>query len=255
MVFGWLRKRRRGRLLAEAHDPEWPVFLEERLPFYKGLTEDERGRLLDITRVVVAEKHWEGCNGLEVTWGMKVAIAAQASLLLLNIDHGYFRDVHTVLIYPQGFVAPLRSRHGVTVMEHEVNASGMAHYGGPIALAWDHVKGGISNDGDGHNVVLHEFAHHMDMLDHWVDGTPPLQSASQRERWVEVMTAEFKRLRDESGKGRKTVMRAYGGTNPAEFFAVATEAFFEKSRQMRKKHEGLYVLLKEYYGQDPAERD
>jgi Mlc titration factor MtfA (ptsG expression regulator) len=121
-------------------------------------------------------------------------------------------------------------------------------------LAWDAVRRGNDNAEDGRNVVLHEFAHKLDMLDRFADGAPPLGSRRQYRAWARIMTEEYDDLKEQARKGRRTLLDKYGATNPAEFFAVATEHFFEQPRQMRRKHEELYGLLVDYYGQDPASR-
>jgi Mlc titration factor MtfA (ptsG expression regulator) len=138
-----------------------------------------------------------------------------------------------------------------------VVAEGRANLGeawpsGPVILSWDSVLGGAHDPDDGHNLVFHEFAHKLDMLDGLADGTPPLPERAQFAVWVRTMTAEFERLRAETEHGRATVLDTYGATNPAEFFAVVTECFFERSRELREKHPQLYGVLRDYYLQDPA---
>jgi Mlc titration factor MtfA (ptsG expression regulator) len=121
-------------------------------------------------------------------------------------------------------------------------------------LSWEAVRAGGQDHRDGHNIVLHEFAHQLDFLDGWVDGTPPLKSPEQYRKWHEVMTAEYERLLQESARGEATLLDEYGATNPAEFFAVATECFFEKPVCMERRHPLLYDVLREYFGQDTAVR-
>ena len=146
--------------------------------------------------------------------------------------------------------SPLTDAAGV-VHEGTVNL-GEAWQRGPVVLAWDAARGGALDPRDGHNLVLHEFAHKLDMLDGLADGTPPLGDRARFTAWVATMTREFEQLRAASADGRATVLDAYGATNPAEFFAVATECFFEKSRTLRDRHPALYEVLSDYYHQDPA---
>ena len=254
MWLDWLfRPRRheaRRELLAEPFPQAW-LPLVQRLPFYRALDERGQQRIRDDLRVLVAEKEWEGCGGLEMTDEIKVTIAAQASLLLLNIEHEYFKHVDSILVYPSAYkTAPQRDASGV-VREGQTNL-GEAWRRGPVVLAWDATVRGAIDPDDGHNLVLHEFAHKLDMLDGVADGTPPLDSKDQLGEWVRVMSAEFHALRDAAQDGRATVMDSYGATNPAEFFAVATECFFEKPRMLAERHPSLYACLKGYYHQDPA---
>ncbi len=244
MLFAWLKQRRRRQLLATPFPEEWLAYLRDNVALYAPLTEAEQAKLRDLLRIFVAERCWEGCGGLTVTDEMQVTIAAQACLLLLNIEHDTFSRVPSILVYPSGYRSPAE-RHG---------RLGEAWYRGPVVLAWDSVLGGGKNDGDGQNVVLHEFAHQLDFLDGYADGTPPLSSRAEYRQWHEVMTAEYERLVQESAQGRARVLDAYGATNPAEFFAVATEAFFEKAVALRQRHPALYEVLRGYYRQDTAAR-
>lgn len=203
--------------------------------------------------MLVEEKDWEGCGGLEMTDEIRVTIAAQACLLILNIEHEYYRRVTSILVYPAAYkTMPSRGRDGV-IREGQANL-GEAWLRGPVVLSWDDARRGALDPKDGHNLVFHEFAHKLDMLDGAADGTPPLADQETLRQWVQTMTREFAALRDAAERGRKTVLDTYGATNPAEFFAVATECFFEKARQLRQRHPSVYELLKDYYQQDPAER-
>jgi Mlc titration factor MtfA (ptsG expression regulator) len=254
MLFAWLKQRRRRQLLATPFPEEWLAYLHNNVALYATLTEAERAKLRDLLRVFVADRTWEGCGGLTVTDEMKVTVAAQAMLLVLNIDHDYFARVPSILIYPSGYRAP-SERHGPDgTVGRDPGRLGEAWYRGPVVLAWDSVLGGGKNAFDGQNVVLHEFAHQLDFLDGYSDGTPPLSSREEYRRWHEVMTAEYERLVRESEQGRARVLDAYGATNPAEFFAVATEAFFEKAVSLKRRHPALYEVLQGYYRQDTAAR-
>jgi len=254
MIFGWLRRRRRRAILATPCSDSWRQWLDA-LPFYATLDEDQRRRLRDDTRIIVAEKSWEGCGGLEIDDEIRVTIAAQAALLLLNLEHDYYRRVESILVYPSVFEAPTRrAGPGGMVQEGRSTVLGLAFHRGPVVLAWDSARHGAENWEDGRNVVLHEFAHKLDMLDSYADGTPPLESRQHYDGWVRIMTEEYERLVEQTEKRRRTVMDKYGATNPAEFFAVATETFFEKPRQLMRKRPELYELLRSYYGQDTVAR-
>jgi Mlc titration factor MtfA (ptsG expression regulator) len=266
VILSLLRRRRRARLLAAPFPDEWVGYLERNVPLYSRLPERDKARLRDTLRVLVAEKHWEGCGGLVMTDEVKVTIAAHAALLLLGIDHDYFARVLSILVYPSGFRSPEGWQRPDGTVDMSVGALGEAWYDGPIVLAWDAVLAGArdaagsvvrstTRRADGRNVVLHEFAHQLDYLDGVSDGTPPLRTQADYRRWQEVMTREYERLVRESETGRPQVLDGYGATSHAEFFAVATEAFFERSREMCARHPELYAVLSQYYGQDPVALD
>jgi len=220
---------------------------------YRLLGDDDRATVEDNLRIIVAEKNWEGCGGLTITDEMQVVIAAQAALMILNIPHDYFCGVQSILVYPTTFLVPgRRSGAGGIVDGAARPVLGLASLQGPVILAWDSVTAGVDNPDDGRNVVIHEFAHKLDMLDRFADGAPPLHSREQYEAWKRIMTDEYAELVERAGSGKPTLLRKYGATNPAEFFAVAGEAFFERSRTMQRRHPELYGLLASYFRQDPA---
>jgi Mlc titration factor MtfA (ptsG expression regulator) len=254
VIFGWLRRRRRRRLLAKPFPAEWLPYLDG-LPFYGTLARDEQERVREIVRVLQSEKNWEGCGGLVLTDEICVVISAQAALLVLGFEHDYYPRVRSILVYPSTFVVQGRDTGSKGDIRSERQATlGEAWSRGPVVLAWDASRLGGANAEDGRNVVLHEFAHKLDFRDDVVDGTPILREGEQYEAWHRIMTVEYESLVAKAESGRPALLDKYGATEPAEFFAVATECFFEKSRQVRKKHAELYELLRTYYGQDPAER-
>lgn len=224
---------------------EWPGWLRENVAAWRHLTDSERAALLDIIRVLIAEKDWEGCGGLTMTDEIKVTIAAQAGLLLLGLTHDYYPNVHTILVYPAGYRLPQSDgRPGEPI---HTPVLGHASMGGPVVLSWRSAKSGGLNAKDGRNLVFHEFAHKIDMLDGTVDGTPPLKRRQHRQ-WFAVMTREFEVLRE---RRRKKVIDLYGATNVAEFFAVIVEAFFEQPDRLARYHAELYAVMMDVFGQDP----
>ncbi|MDG2051606.1 MAG: zinc-dependent peptidase [Myxococcota bacterium] len=254
----WLRDRRRRRITQQPFPEEWAAILSRNVPHSTQLNADEQSRLRDFIQVFVAEKNWEGCGGLELNDEIRVTISAQAGLLVLGRPHQYFRNVQSILVYPTTIVTPERTLSHFTI-PGVVPAAGIpilgeAHLGGPILLVWDRVKQNARHPEQGHDVVYHEFAHKLDMLDGAADGTPILGSRAETERWAHVCGEAFEKLRDKVQRGQGSFLDAYGATNEAEFFAVATEFFFDQSRQMKKQEPDLYAVLQDFYGQDPAAR-
>ncbi|HVU62988.1 MAG TPA: M90 family metallopeptidase [Phycisphaerales bacterium] len=264
MLVPFLTARRRRKLLERPMDESAERALDEQVALYKKLPEAARKKLRDFARVLVAEKHWEPCGELKergLTPAMKLTIAAQAGLLLLGLGLDPLRDelypnVESVLVYPAGFTSsgprPVAPIGPVTIMSENFACLGEAWHQGPVILSWADAKRGGIDGSDGHNVVIHEFAHKLDMLDGAVNGTPLLESREQLENWKNVMTGEYIALGRASALGVPTVLNPYGATNPGEFFAVASEAFFERPQELRSHHARLYDALRGYYKQDPA---
>jgi len=255
MVFGWLRQRRRQRLLNQPFPVAWRRYLETNFAQYEWLTDSERTLLHGLTQVLVAEKNWEGCKGLVLTDEIKVTIAGQAALLAIGLKDEYFDSIVSILVYPGGYVAhEKRQRPGGVVIESDSPRLGEAWEGGVIVLSWPDVLEGGRVPDDGYNVVFHEFAHALDMEGHGFDGAPLLETREQYKTWAEVMTAEYRRLIQQTRHGQVTLLDPYGTVNEAEFFAVVTEAFFELPLDMQQEHPKLYELLRGFFRQDPAER-
>ena len=256
MIFSWLKKRRRRWALAEPFPAEWEQWLAGRVPHFASLSAGDTRRLRELVQVFIAEKNWEGCKGLVVTDEMRVTIAGQACLLLLGIEHDYFRNVDSILVFPRQFVSMTKQEMDASGVVHESDQAslGEAWRDGPVILSWSDSKAGGMNPHDGLNVVIHEFAHKLDLRDGVVNGTPPLKNRAEYARWAEVMQREYEVLVEHSTKGKATLLDDYGATNPGEFFAVAVECFFEKPVQMSRKHGELYSVLAQYFGQEPANR-
>jgi Mlc titration factor MtfA (ptsG expression regulator) len=256
-MFGWLQAHHRRQLLEHPFPESWTAILERNVAHWKFLDDAERVRLRSLVQVFVAEKQWEGWGGLEITDEIRVTIAGLACLLLLGLDYMLYSNVKTICVYSSTVIAPGQRSEvssGITMQGPGVPIYGQSILGGPVVLVWDAVLRGAVHPERGHNVVYHEFAHKLDMLDGCVDGTPPLAEHGQYKRWVEVCTREYDLLRRRASKGKGTFLDAYGGTNPGEFFAVITEYFFDKPLQMKRHHPDLYSLLQEFYRQDPAAR-
>ena len=243
-MIGLLRRWRRKRILTAAFPPAWLEILRSRLPFYRRLPDELRARFHDDLRIFLAEKHFVGAGGLVVTDEMKVVVAAVAVRLVLGLDLSYYDRMSEVVLYPGDFRRP--DTTGVLLGEF--------HRWGTVVLSWDAVLAGLADPCDGHDTAAHEFAHVLDKSGGAMSGTPRLRAKEHYRVWAEVMSRHFFRLRDGAAK-ESDVMRDYGGKNEAEFFAVAVESFFERSRRMRDETPDLYRELSRFFGQDPAADD
>ncbi len=253
-MFGLLTNRRRERLRAKPAPPEWLEVLGRNVPIFGRLPDEDRLELLGHMQVFLTEKHFEGCGGLELTEEISVTIAAQACLLLLHRATDYYPNLTSVLVYPSGYTASDERYIGGGVWEEgpEDRLGHTAHNLRALVLAWDAARHGASDPSDGANVVLHEFAHQLDFENRSSDGTPELETRGEYLSWARVMSAEFEALRRGDDFDGMQVLDRYGASNPTEFFAVATEAFFERPRALRARHAELYEVLKKFFRQDPV---
>jgi len=232
----------------------WYGVVEHDVPLARWLSAEERERLLRLVQVFLTEKHFEGCGGLTVTEDMKVRIAAEACLLLLNLEGPCYPTLRTVLVYPRGFVPKFAGSPGTgEIARSPVPLIGESWGDGVVVISWDDAVRGARYPADGDNVVLHEFAHQLDAEDGAADGAPILAPGALR-TWGGVLSEEYERLRRDAADDRRSALDEYGATNKAEFFAVATEAFFEKPVQLEREHPALYTQLRQFYRQDPARR-
>jgi len=232
----------------------WPGIVENSVSLARGLSSEERERLLRLVQVFLTDKHFEGCGGLTLTEEMKVTIAAEACLLLLHLEGPCYPTLRTVLVYPHGFVPKFaRSPRTGEIERPPARLIGESWGDGVVVISWDDAVRGARNPDDGDNVVLHEFAHQLDAEDGVSDGAPILPPSALR-TWGSVLSQEYERLRQDAADDRRSALDAYGATNKAEFFAVATESFFEKPVEPERDHAALYGQLREFYRQDPARR-
>lgn len=257
-MFRWLTRRRRKKLMQKPFPSAWQEIIRRDFAHYKMLNSHERTRLQKLVQVFIAEKRWEGAGGLAPNDEIRVTIAAQACLLILNLPHHYYRNVETIIVYPSEVLPPARKLSFFETAQHPLEPSypivGQAFHQGPLILVWDEVLQSSRYPGSGYNVVYHEFAHKLDMLDGAADGTPPLSARAQYRDWAKVFSREYLRLQSDLEKGRKAFLDEYGATDEAEFFAVATEQFFDQPALMKKHAPEIYRMLAEYYRQDPAKR-
>ena len=254
MLFRWLTRRRRRRILSRPFPEEWQEILRLNVRHWQQLQPQQQARLRQLIQVFVAEKNWEGCRGLVMTDEIRVTIAAQACLLVVAQDDIYFDHVLSILVYPDAYVAPeVEITRGGVVIEGGEPRLGEAWWRGPVILSWQDVLAGGRGEIPGRNLTIHEFAHQLDMLNgRVVDGTPPLADAGQVRRWIDVMEPAWRDLTDACGRGHRGFIDCYGATNVAEFFAVLSEVFFEEPHQLLRHHEDVYSVLRDYSGLDPA---
>lgn len=254
----WLTERRRKRLLETPFPAAWTQILERNVSAYKLLDDDERKRLRDLVQVFIAEKHWEGAGGLELTDEIEVTIAGTGCQLVLGRSHDLFAEVESIVVYPSSVVIPPQARSmfdpGARPEAGETPVLGVAHRGGAVVLAWDSALSGARDPRDGRNVVIHELAHKIDFLDGSADGTPPLSSGSARRAWIAAFAPAYLAHRERAERGQASFLDDYAVTNEAEYFAVATEAFFEKPRALARELPDVYAALRQFYSLDLAAR-
>lgn len=252
-MFGWLKRRRRARLLSEPFPEEWQDSLERDVALWRVVPDALRPKLEDDMRIFLAERQWEACGGLVLTEAMGATIAAQACLLTLGRSVDAYSHVRSILVYPDRYLAPdsMEDDAGV-VTEGLDDREGEACERGLVVLSWADLRQDARR-ADGRNLVLHEFAHQLDLLDFLGAG---LFSAGDRERhgrWRQVLDEAYDALSRLDDEGRKDkVLDTYGAEDPSEFFAVATEACFERPAALQKHHPNLYGVLAEYFNLDPA---
>ena len=241
---------RRKRLPAE-----WQQIARRRVAYWNVLTQPEQDRLGDLAEHLVVTKRWEAARGFTLSDEVVVTIAVQAAVLILGLTTDYFGKVSAIIVHPSAFAIPGPRPSAIRGMiaDGSPPLHGEAHHDrGPVLLAWDQARYGARHRGRGRNVVLHEFAHKMDMLDGVVDGTPMMPDQAALDRWVAVCAAELELIRTgESGP----LIDDYAATDPGEFFAVTTEVFFDRPIELRDTKPELYEVLGTFYQQDPAARE
>lgn len=250
----YLTKRKRRQIRARPFPPAWRDILQRRVPYVRAMPADLQLQLEQHIQVFLAEKAFIGCDGLEITEEMQVTIAAQACLLLLNRPGDYYPGLRQILVYPGSFV----------VQQAHTDASGVAHHGrqarsgeswsqGQVILSWRDTLQGAAAPTDGQNVVIHEFAHQLDQETGAANGAPALARRAHYARWAQVLGAEYAALQAHAAHahGHAALFSDYGATDPAEFFAVISEVFFEQPQRMAAEHPALYRELARFYRLDP----
>ena len=241
----------RMRLMDSEFPDHWKEVLKKDFPLYNKLPNEIRDKLHSYINVFMEEKSFEACGSLdELTEEMCITIAAQACLLLVNGRCGFYDKLTTILVYPDMYSAGSQQNKDGTIGKSG-SRLGESWEKGTVILSWKHSLRGPAIANDGQNLVIHEFAHQLDQWDGAADGAPLKGFVNEHKDW----SKNFQEAYDKHGKllkaGRKLVIDAYGATNPAEFFAVSTETFFEKPRKLSKRYPDIYEELKNFYQLDP----
>ncbi len=249
MVFAWLRRNKRRRIVAKPFPEDWDDILAINASFMESLGDRQQARIRQSIQILVAEKNWEGCSGLSVTDEHRVTIAAQIARMTVHFDAEFFDAVLSILIYPSAYLANSQTQlSGGVIVEGSSGRLGEAWHRGPVILAWNEVLENARSRFPQRNVVLHEFAHQLDMRNgSHADGFPTLESADSARRWSHIMPAAFEELTHKCQFGIPTVLDCYGATNPAEFFAVASESYFEQPSELEAQWPDVYELLDDFY--------
>ena len=244
---------RRERIRRRPFPAAWRAILRERVPYARRLPADLQCQLKEHIQVFIAEKSFAGCDGLVVTDEMRVTIAAQACLLLLNRRDHYYPRLHQVLVYPGPFIVERQKTSGIGLVSDEQRVlSGESWAHGQVILSWPDVLEGAAVVDDGRNVAIHEFAHQLDQEKGHANGAPDLAGFQRYPRWSRVLGQEYEALHARLRNQEASVLDAYAATDPAEFFAVCSEVFFEQPRRMAAEHPELYGELSRLYRIDPT---
>ncbi|MCH2143238.1 MAG: zinc-dependent peptidase [Phycisphaerales bacterium] len=250
-----LRRHHRRKLLDQPFPDAWLQILHRDVPMIRMLTDAEQQRMREIMMILIDEKYWEGGGGLKVTEYMRVIVASQAAIPLLNLDlTDYYHNVRTFILYPGAYVQNQEHVGSDGLVHSGTTNLGEAWYNGPVILSWQAVEQAARQPGRGENVVFHELAHAVDMLSGMTNGTPSLRSANDYEKWNNIMSQTFDQVRTGYRHGQRDVIRPYGVTNVAEFFAVTTELFFDAPLALQQAHPSVYTQYQSFWGQDPAAR-
>lgn len=254
-MWNWWKTRRRRKLRSLPFPADWEETLLHDFSDWHRINDAERQSIREFLQVFIKEKNWEGCGGLEMTDRVQVVVSAQVGLMVLGLTDYYFDHVLSILVYPDAYRAPNSTRNRTGVVDDRGSARmGEAWWQGPVILSWRHSLEGARNL-DSENLVCHEFAHQLDMMNgQFVDGTPPLDSEEQYQVWTTAMTQGYEELKKRLRNRQPSILRRYGLTNPGEFFAVSTEAFFAAPEELFEDYPDVYEALRSFYGQDPASR-
>ncbi|WP_286267855.1 zinc-dependent peptidase [Thalassotalea atypica] len=247
------REAQRDKIRRKPFKKEWRKIIQQRMPYFKQMPADLQLQLKQHIQVFVHEKNFVGCNGVIITDEIKITIAAQACLLLLNRKTDYYPKLQTILVYPRAFIKQQQNTNGVGVQSIQQKVlAGESWEFGKVVLSWQDTIVGAEIPDDGQNVVIHEFAHQLDQENGKANGAPILGKAQSYAQWSAAFSTQFSLLQKQAAQGHPSLFDHYGASEPAEFFAVASEVFFERSQQFYAQFPTLYQQLREYYHVDPV---
>ncbi len=248
------KTKRRAEIMARPFPAEWASIIRKHAPYAESLNDGEQRRLEEHMLVFLDEKHFEGCGGLTLTDEMRVTITAHACLPLINRETDYYPGLVSVLVYPDTFLAPEETEQpDGTILGEPDPRDGESWDRGAVIVAWERFLARYEEPVP-NNVILHEFAHQLDLENGEIDGAPMLDDNGQYEEWARVCRREFERLTAAAEHGEETLLDPYGAEEPSEFFAVLVETFFEAPVALRDEHPSLYRIMSKYLRQDPASR-
>jgi len=256
--FSQFRRWRQYRLLRKSRIPV-SIWLQvvSQIPVFQTLKRHERHRLRKLSSLFMQDKTFHSGAGLEINDFMRACISAQACLLVLNLDLNLYDNWNQIIVYPDAFIAPQTETDAAGVVhESERALDGQAWHRGPVVLAWSDIEQDMQDESThkGSNVVLHEFAHKLDFLNGAANGMPPLHQEMQRAQWTHEFSTAYTDLIQRIHQRKHLVMNPYAATDPAEFFAVMTEVFFEDPQRLQQRFAGVYQKMSEYFQQDPLSR-
>ena len=247
------RELQRNKIKQRPFKKAWRKTLQRRMPYFQSMPTDLQLQLKDLVQVFIEEKQFIGLNGVTINDEIKLTIAAQACLLLLNRKTDMYPNLHSILVYPAGFVKDQISvQAGGVHHAHKTTLIGESWEFGKVVLSWQDTVEGAQYPDDGRNVVIHEFAHQLDQENGRANGAPILGRGQNYQDWSLALSRQFDVLQKQAREGQASLFDHYGATNPAEFFAVASEVFFEQSTQFSNYYPELYNQFKLFYRVDPT---
>ncbi len=246
------REHKRDKVKQTPFKKEWRKIIQQRMPYFRQMPADLQLQLKQHIQVFLSEKEFIGCNGVKITDEIKITIAAQACLLLLNRKTNYYPKLKIILVYPRAFVKE-QQQQGADGVQYtqRVALAGESWGFGKVVLSWQDTIEGADIPNDGRNVVIHEFAHQLDQENGKANGAPTLGKHQSYKCWSTIFSEQFEHLRKQASAGIPSLFDYYGATEPAEFFAVTSEVFFERAKQFNHEYPELYKQLTQYYQVDP----
>lgn len=243
---------RRKSIIRQPFPSAWRKIIQRNVPYVRSLPTDLQLKLKERIQLFIAEKPFIGCGGLTITDEVRVTVAALACLLIVNRPDYDYPNVHQVLVYPDAFVVNRSVTDSIGILQNQSQVlSGESWAHGQVILSWHDTLEGAAIVDDGRNVVFHEFAHQLDQEKGYANGAPDLRDQSNYRRWSRVLSTAFSDLQAQVASGQASLFGAYAASNPAEFFAVASEVFFEQAEPMADEYPDLYRELSNYYRLDP----